>query len=586
VQRRVQSSSPLTERLPYVVMRGASGQPTYKRRIPAELRHVTGSSTITIRLGGHPHGNISQRQQFLSSYSRTHQQAELRIARARGEQRELSAIEQLGVAGAWAKQAGPQGSDTVIPEEVAAILQALSQLGQVLPLPVPGDWCGDQASGNPELVPVVRELAHALHALEHPGLAPFPGGELVWGDGAISPAALISYLEQCVRDAAFELSRWLQQSQRQLDVLGLVVSPEQRQLVALRMARAATALGRQELAIEAGKIVPPLAFPDPPEGSTAVLGFGDALERWQTLRGPAPKTRLDAERRIAELRGFLGHDRLDQLTAQQVSDWRAQLIATSSVTTVKRKLALVRAVLQAAAADGMPIDSQAVERLSAKGLRESGGTKKERRPFSQQEAALLWRLSREQQGPRPFDRWAFPLGLSLGCRIEELVGLQQSDVRQIDGVWVVEIQPTEDRRLKSNSSARRVPIPQVLIDEGFISWAQRQGDGCLFSEPEPPASDPRRSHYASVRISRMIRKQAGISDKTAVFHSCRHTVAQSLVDLGAQQRVIEQLLGHSSKSMTARYSRGGIPLGQLAAAMEARDWSWVPPLGRTLRVVA
>jgi len=269
-----------------------------------------------------------------------------------------------------------------------------------------------------------------------------------------------------------------------------------------------------------------------------------------------------------------------------VSAWRAELVEHCSATTVKRKLALVRAVLQTAAADGMPIAAQALERLSAKGLRESGGTRRQRRPFTNEEAGLLWRLSREQQGPRPFDRWAFPLGLALGCRLEELAGLQRDDVRQVDGVWLVEIQPTEDRRLKNNSSARRVPIPQVLEHEGFLAWAQKQQRGFLFDEPEPPASDPRRSHYASVRLAKIIRRQAGITDPTAVFHSCRHFTAQSLVDMGAEQRVIEQILGHSSKSMTARYSRGGIPLPQLAAAMEARDWDWVPPKARALRVVA
>jgi hypothetical protein len=35
-------------------------------------------------------------------------------------------------------------------------------------------------------------------------------------------------------------------------------------------------------------------------------------------------------------------------------------------------------------------------------------------------------------------------------------------------------------------------------------------------------------------------------------------------------------MGHSSRSMTARYSRGGIPLQQLAAAMESRNWEWLP----------
>jgi integrase len=79
-------------------------------------------------------------------------------------------------------------------------------------------------------------------------------------------------------------------------------------------------------------------------------------------------------------------------------------------------------------------------------------------------------------------------------------------------------------------------------------------------------------------LGRIIRKQAGIIDPLAVFHSARHFCAQQLVDAGSEQRMVEQILGHGSKSMTARYSRAGIPIPQLAAAMESRDWSWVPPM--------
>lgn len=574
MQKRVQSSSPPAGTLPYVVLRGPNRRPTYKRRMPPELRPVLGS-TITTALAGHPQGSLGERQQFLASYSRIHQQAEQRIAMARGELRELSAIEQLGVAGAWARRAGRQGPDTVPANEAAAILQALAQLDLVL-LPVIGaDWSAAEALDHPRLQEVVQELAQGVNALEHPGQAPQPDGWLVWEAGARPPAVLVGYLQQCVQGAAAELALWLQRAQHQLDLLGLVVPPHQRQLVALRMAHAATALGRQEQQIEAGRIVAPLTFPEPPKGSSGAVQLADALERWRSLRDPAPKTWLDAERRIGELEAFVGHNRLDLLTAEQVAAWRAELIRNASVTTVKRKLGLVRAVLQAAAADGLPITPQVLERLSAKGLRESGGTRRQRRPFTLAEAGALWRVSREQGG-RPLDRWALPLGLALGARLEELAGLTREDVRQVDGVWVVEIQPSEDRRLKSDSSARRVPIPDALAAEGFIAWAQQQNSGLLFPEPPPPAADPRRSHYASVRLGKVIRQQAGISDPAAVFHSCRHFTAQSLVDAGVGQRLIEGLLGHSSRSMTARYSRGGVPLLQLAAAMEERDWGWVP----------
>jgi integrase len=46
------------------------------------------------------------------------------------------------------------------------------------------------------------------------------------------------------------------------------------------------------------------------------------------------------------------------------------------------------------------------------------------------------------------------------------------------------------------------------------------------------------------------------------------------VDAGVEERVIQQIVGHASKSMTARYSRGGMPLGQLKEAMERRSWGW------------
>ena len=47
---------------------------------------------------------------------------------------------------------------------------------------------------------------------------------------------------------------------------------------------------------------------------------------------------------------------------------------------------------------------------------------------------------------------------------------------------------------------------------------------------------------------------------------------------GAAHRgvVIEQILGHTSRSMTARHARGGVPLPLLAEAMERRRWGWVP----------
>ena len=557
--------------LPYLVLRGATGAPYYKRRIPPALRPAVGSSTITRRLAG-PLGSRA----FLSSYGRVHSEAEQLLQRA-GQPRRLSAHEALGVAGQWAQQAGPIGPDPTGPEEAAVVLAAVQELGLVLPVPVPADWSGAGAAGHPLLGGVVQRLAQQLESLDHPGLSGYPSEALVHGPQPAAGVALRE-LEATVQACRPSLNEWLQEAARQLQALGVVVPPDQAQAVALRIATTATALARQSQLIEAGSFPQPLQFPPPPAPSARQGdSFTAAVERWAAIRSPAPKTRLDTEARFRELADHLGSDQLDKLTAAAVSDWRASLLAGGTSNTTRRKLALVRAVLTVAAADGLAVDPQALERLAGRGLREASGTRRQRRPFSLEEAAKLWRISRGQQG-RPLDRWAFPLGLALGCRLEELAGLQRQDLAEISGIPVVLIQPGEDRRLKSDSSARKIPLPDALVREGFLAWALAQPDGFLFPEPAPPAADPRRSHYASVRLSKILRRQAGIEEATAVFHSCRHHVAQSLVDAGVEQRAIEQLLGHSSRSMTARYSRDGLPLPRLAAAMAARDCGWVPDL--------
>ena len=552
--------------LPYLLVRGASRAPYYKRQIPRPLRPLLGCSTITVRLAGMPGSKA-----FFASYSRAHSEAERRIAEAQ-DQRRLSAHEVLGVAGQWAQEAGPQPSDTTYAEESAAVLEALQALGIVLPRPIPADWGPGPLDSN-EVGAVVQAMAMSIYAMEHPCLSS-PEIEVVFGEEP-APIVALRVLQRTVQECAKGLDDWIGKAHQQLQQLGVVVGADQVQQVALRIATTAAALGDQVAQIEAGRFPAPLEFPPPPEATSSIrrTSFTAALERWKTLRSPAAKTYLDTEKRLEELAAAAGHDQVEQLTAEQINAWKAALLETGTTTTAKRKLGLVRAVMTTAAADGLPVHQIVLDRLSGKGLREASGTRQHRRPFTLDEARRLWMVSRQQNG-RTLDRWALPLGLCLGARLEELAGLRKGDIIEVDGVPVVAIQPTDDRRLKNDSSARNIPIPAALVDEGFLDWVARQDDGLLFQEPQPPAADPRHSHYASIRLAKIIREQAGVVDRTAVFHSTRHFTTQQLVDAGVEERAIQQIVGHASKSMTARYSRAGMPLDQLAEAMERRNWDW------------
>lgn len=580
VQRWVQSSSPHSPpaaalSLPYLVLRGAAKLAYYKRRVPPELRASIGRSTFTARLSGAPGS-----REFRRAYDLIHGQAEAALAGAEALPK-LSAQEQLGVAGRWAALAPPQTRETGFDAmEAQAVLLALDELQIVLPFPLGEEWQAPPVvARDSDVVEVVRRMTQRIETIPHPSFW-HQDAEVLYGE--MTPEAALAHLAETVARCRQGISSWIKEARQQLKALGLTVAAAEVQAVALRLVTTAVHLSRQVAEIEAGRLPDPLpAFPPPPVGNGSHGGggrltFETALERWVRLRQPAQKSQLDAAARLQELAQHSGHNLLEQLTAAEVAGWRDALLEGGTASTAKRKLALVRAVLAAAAGDGVPLQGGVLERLAGRGLRDATGVRRERRPFTEAEAGTLWRVSRQQGGGRPLDRWAFPLGLALGARLEELAGLRREDVQQAEGFWVVAIQPTTDRRLKNDSSARLLPMPEVLITEGFADWVLQQGPGLLFPEPPPPATDPRLSHYASVRLGKLLRGQAGIEDRSAVFHSSRHYVAQQLVDAGAEQRMIEQILGHTSRSMTARYSRGGVPMALLKEAMERRSWGWVP----------
>jgi integrase len=568
-------STTTTDRLPYVVLRGASGVAYYKRQIPMALRPTIGRATFTVKLQGHPAGSPRDRARFAASYARADAQSEDALTAARAGQRQLTPQKQLGVAGAWAQGAGPQDPDPVDRSEIAAILSAVTAAGIVLPSPIASDWAPGPIADERALVDAAQRLARSLHLLDHPGAVEPPDGGALWGGELQTPAAAAAFLVDAVSQARAGLEHWIAEARQQLHRLGVTVDAAQRQTVALRLATTSAALGEQVRQIEHGGFPAPLTFPDPPPPSAAPQTLTAAFERWVTVRSPAAKTRTDAERRLEEFRDFIGTNALEHLTPQQVIDWRGHLLQGRSTTTAKKHLGLVRAVLQAASDDGLPVPQDVLDRMGGRSIRNSSGTRQQRRPFTLAEATLLIQVSRQQQG-RHLDRWGLPLGLALGARLEEIAGIRKDDITQVDGIHVVNIRPSTERRLKNDSSCRQIPIPQALQLESFLEWVEDQPDGLLFPEPQPPATDPRLSHYASIRLGKIIRRQAGILDPQAVFHSARHFTAQQLVDAGAEQRMVEQILGHGSKSMTARYSRAGVPIPQVAAAMEGRDWGWWP----------
>jgi integrase len=142
-------------------------------------------------------------------------------------------------------------------------------------------------------------------------------------------------------------------------------------------------------------------------------------------------------------------------------------------------------------------------------------------------------------------------------RLGEICGLHVADVKEIDGVWCYDINKEDDKRLKTISSTRLVPIHPQLIELGFLQFVEplrERRSLRLWSNLVRRALDgycPALGNW----YGRFNRKHV-TDNPLKVFHSFRHTFANTLKQLGVQESLIGELMGHANGSITmGRYGK-------------------------------
>jgi len=151
--------------------------------------------------------------------------------------------------------------------------------------------------------------------------------------------------------------------------------------------------------------------------------------------------------------------------------------------------------------------------------------------------------------------WVPLIGVFTGMRENEICSLYLDNVREISGNqrskrWCFDIlaEPNRpDKRLKTQSSRRIVPIHDTLLDLGFIDFINLLKKDTkrkrVFEE-----LDYREGTYGR-SISRFWNNRylplLGIKTDKNGFHSFRHSVIDHLKQLGVEPHFINELVGHS-----------------------------------------
>lgn len=164
--------------------------------------------------------------------------------------------------------------------------------------------------------------------------------------------------------------------------------------------------------------------------------------------------------------------------------------------------------------------------------------------------------------------WLPLIAVFSGMRQEEICQLRLADVRQVDDVWVFDLNTRSGQQLKNATAVRQVPVHDELIRLGLLGYADEQrsaGKELLFPNLQPGGADDRLGHNYSKWFSRY-RRETGLYVPGRDFHSFRHSATTFMSRANVHHSVIDAVTGHATAGETARYDKG-LTVANLKAAI-------------------
>lgn len=233
-----------------------------------------------------------------------------------------------------------------------------------------------------------------------------------------------------------------------------------------------------------------------------------------------------------------------------------------SITTVNKHMSRLSSLMKHCMKEGYLSSNPAV------GLK----VKQKRRPDEERKAYTAEDLKKITANLPPKDNkperyWVPLIGMMSALRLDETCQLHTEDVKEIDGVWCFDVNDDGDKKLKTLSSKRIVPIHPALITLGFLEHVasmKATGHNRLWMNLHWRKEDGYGNAFG--KWFQRFNRQHVTTDPLKSFHSLRHTFADTLKQQGEQEALISELMGHANGSITTgRYGKRYRPHALLEA---------------------
>jgi integrase/recombinase XerC len=282
------------------------------------------------------------------------------------------------------------------------------------------------------------------------------------------------------------------------------------------------------------------------------MTFPEAIRRFElwlrSERGLSDHTRRAYAADVRQLAAFVGEGMTPAgVTPTRVRAFLADLHRARHPATLGRKLAALRAFFRLLVREGVR------ESDPSAGLPGPKLPPRLPKPLSVDDCDALVRARRPApaapEGARETtrelrDQALVELLYGGGLRVGELVAL---DVRDID------LRRGDVRVWGKGGKERVVPLP-AAAREALGAWLDHRRHPGVLAEPLFSSLRGRRLGERDVRRILLRRaRQAAVADRVHP-HRLRHSYATHLLDMGADLREIQELLGHASLSTTQKYT--------------------------------
>ena len=206
-------------------------------------------------------------------------------------------------------------------------------------------------------------------------------------------------------------------------------------------------------------------------------------------------------------------------------------------------------------------------------------------PYSDEQLLQMFDPKYNYFKENPDQFWACMIALFTGSRLNAVITLQYGDIIKQDGIDCIHFVKNHPlKQLKTEASERIVPIPEQLLNMGFVQYVQKQKQKLKKTDSDFifPKCQTKSGTYNGKFVGRGVLKfltEIGIkgsTDKKLDFHSFRNNASNNLQNAGVTQSYTNNIIGwEGENTMLKSYSKHTVP--QIKQQVDKLKYDFLQP---------